>query len=516
MVEEKDTSWIRTVKLLITPPSLGDNRADVDRLIKAVGNETGSEKMDIDFSLVKELPSKLRELQYDVYVAMYKDLDTWHLIDIFSTEDAVPCYGIAMDIGSTTVVLHLVDLINGEVAYKTSFLNPQIEIGADILTRIHYSSQGNGLEKLHNMLISHLNAEISEVCDKKGISPASVLGLVAAGNTTMTHFFLGLEPRWICREPYIPVVNRPGILTARELSIEINPQAPVLLLPNAGSYFGGDLLAGIVASGMTKKDDISILVDVGTNAEVVLGNKDWLMACAGAAGPALEGGVADAGMLAAPGVIDHVEIDPGSGTFQIGTIDGIKPLGICGSGIIDLIAQLFLTEMLDMRGKFVPAKCGERFRLINDIPHLQIVAPEDSGTGEGLMLSQPDIDALIRSKAAMYTILTTITNMVNISMHDILNFYVAGTFGTYIEPSSAITIGMIPDLPLETYQPLGNSSIKGASMALLSGVVLGEIYAILDKITYIELNVNQEFMNLFSAAKFIPHTNRSLFPSVKV
>jgi uncharacterized 2Fe-2S/4Fe-4S cluster protein (DUF4445 family) len=340
--------------------------------------------------------------------------------------------------------------------------------------------------------------------------------MAVAGNTTMTHLFLGLDPYRICREPYIPVINRLEIMKAGQLGVMINPEAPVFVFPNVGSYFGGDLIAGILSSGMSHKNEVSFLIDVGTNAEVVIGNSDWMMACAGAAGPALEGGVAGMGMMAGPGVIDKVVIDPETLAFEIRTIGDLPAIGICGSGLIDLVAQLFLAGMIDLRGKFVRDRCKGRLTDIDDIRQVVVVYPEESGTGRALCLSQPDIDALIRSKAAMYTILTTISNTVNISLREIESFYVAGTFGTYIDPRSAIVIGMIPDRPLETYIPLGNTSLEGATMTLVSSRARDEVFQIRDKITYIELNVNQEFMNLYSAAKFIPHTDRSLFPSVEV
>jgi uncharacterized 2Fe-2S/4Fe-4S cluster protein (DUF4445 family) len=221
------------------------------------------------------------------------------------------------------------------------------------------------------------------------------------------------------------------------------------------------------------------------------------------------------GMMAGPGVIDKVVIDPHTAAFKIRTIDNLPPIGICGSGLIDLTAQLFLAGMIDLRGKFVARKCGDRLGDTDGIRRLVVIPSEESGIDKDLTLTQPDLDALLRSKAAMYTILTTISNALDIPFHDFARFYMAGTFGTFIDPRSAITIGMIPDLPLETYVPLGNSSLEGASMALLSAHARDEVFRIRDRITYVELNVNQEFMHLFSAAKFIPHTDRSLFPSVK-
>jgi uncharacterized 2Fe-2S/4Fe-4S cluster protein (DUF4445 family) len=306
------------------------------------------------------------------------------------------------------------------------------------------------------------------------------------------------------------------MVKARSLGIRANPNARLLIFPNIGSYFGGDLIAGILYSQIYKNDETAILVDVGTNAEVVLGNQNWLIACAGAAGPALEGGVTRMGMTAGPGVIDKISIDPDTREFDIHTIAEQPPRGICGSGVIDLAAQLYLGGMIDIRGKFVPAECRGRLSEINGLTHLTVVSADQSATGSELTISQADVDSLIRSKAAMYTILETITTSVGMTLKDLKRFYVAGTFGSFIDPLSAITIGMLPDLALDTYKSLGNSSLGGATLALTSADCLAEMDRIRDRITYLELNVNQEFMNRFSAAKFLPHTNRSLFPSVKV
>jgi uncharacterized 2Fe-2S/4Fe-4S cluster protein (DUF4445 family) len=509
-------SWIRKVVPEINPPSLEDNTADVDRLIKGMRRELEDEDVFVDLSSDAALPRLLREYEYRVEAVVFRGCGGWHLIDILPLDKNQVIYGLAVDLGTSTVVIRLLDLIRKESVAETSFPNPQIEFGTDILTRIHYASHNSGLKILQSRLRDRINKETDQLAKTHGIPTNSIMGMSASGNTTMTHLFLGLDPYWICREPYIPVRNKPDLIRSKTLGLGIHPEAPVLVFPNAGSYFGGDLIAGILASGMTQRSETSILVDVGTNAEVVIGNGDWLMACAGAAGPALEGGVADMGMMAGPGVIDQVRIDPRSGEFILSTIDNYLPVGICGSGLIDLVSELFLAGMIDIRGKYVKAKCGNRLTEIDGIKHLIIVSTENSGTAQALTLSQPDIDALMRSKAAMYTILTTITNTVNIPLVEIRRFYISGTFGSYIDPRSAITIGMLPDRPLETYIPLGNTSLEGASMALLSSQDKEKIFRIRDQITYLELNVNQEFMNLYSAAKFIPHTDRNLFPTVKV
>jgi len=256
------------------------------------------------------------------------------------------------------------------------------------------------------------------------------------------------------------------------------------------------------------------MVDVGTNAEVVLGNRNWLIACAGAAGPALEGGVTKMGMMAGPGVIDRVAFDSGSKQVQISTIDDLPPIGICGSGLIDLAAGLFLSGMLDIRGKLVPGRCNGKTWEKDGLKHFVVVSGKTSGTGTDLTISQADLDSLVRSKAAMYTILETLSESVGTALRDLSAFFVAGTFGSFINPHSAISIGMLPDLPIESYRSLGNSSLGGATRFLADSGHLEEIDRIRDSITYLELNVNQDFMNRFSAAKFLPHTNVNLFPSV--
>jgi len=493
----ENNSWIKTVIPDITPPSLNDNTADVDRLVKGIKKTLKTNEVSVDFPLVRRLPDLLVRYHYEVEAILFEDKNIWRLIDILPRQSGNTVHAIAIDLGSSTVVVRLINLTNGEIEDETSFHNPQIRIGSDILTRIHYTAQEGGLEELRLLVINRLNEEIALLAKKHSIDHGAIAAMAIAGNTTMTHLFLGLDPYRICREPYIPVINKLELMKSGELGLAINPEAPVLVFPNVGSYFGGDLIAGILSSGMSLQDEVSFLIDVGTNAEVVIGNRDWLMACAGAAGPALEGGVAGMGMMAGPGVIDQVVIDADTMEFRIRTIDSLPPVGICGSGLIDLVAQLFISGMIDLRAKFVRTRCGDRLTEIEGIKSLIVV------------------DALIRSKAAMYTILTTISNTVNISMNNIAKFYVAGTFGTYIDPKSAITIGMIPDRPIDRYVPLGSTSLEGANMALLSSKARDEIFQIRDQITYIELNVNQEFMNLFSAAKFLPHTNRSLFPTVK-
>jgi len=513
-MDNRSSPWIQTVTL--TPPSLKDNTADADRLIQTLKSRLDTPAIDIDPELLKALPTLLRTSAFKVDCIVFKEKHQWVLIGVSDANMATPITGLAIDLGTTRVVLRLLDLADGKTLAESAFDNPQDAIGPDILARIHFVEKENGLKKLNQLIIDGLNKAITKLCATQHLDPEHICALSVAGNTTMTHLFMGLDPRWLIREPYIPVVNTPGIVKAQALGLDVNPLARVFIFPNIGSYFGGDLIAGILFSGIYKKSQTCILVDVGTNAEVVLGNKNWLIACAGAAGPALEGGVTRMGMTAGPGVIDRIRVDPKTLEFKIHTIEDMPPKGICGSGVIDLAAQLFLNGMIDIRGKLVPAICGSKIKNIDGLLHLIIVPASQSATGSDLTISQADLDSLIRSKAAMYTILETLTASVGIAPEELECFYVAGTFGSFINPGSAITIGMLPDLPLDRYQPLGNSSLGGAVLALQTDKYHDRIDQIRDRITYMELNVNQDFMNRFSAAKFLPHTNPKLFPSVKV
>jgi uncharacterized 2Fe-2S/4Fe-4S cluster protein (DUF4445 family) len=495
-------------------PSLTDNTADADRLMAALRQELHTEAVAVDLDLLKRLPEAIRHWGYRVRCTVFREHGGWVLTGIDSAETPRPALGLAVDLGTTRVVLLLIDLSTGRPIAESAVDNPQIVIGPDVLARIHHAETAGGLKELNDLVITGLNGAIGALCRNSGHAPGDICILAVAGNTAMTHLFLGLEPRWMIREPYIPVVNTPGVLRAADLGIGAGPFARVLVFPNIGSYFGGDLIAGILFSGLHRRKEPALLVDVGTNAEVVLGNEHWLIGCAGAAGPALEGGVTRMGMLAGPGVIDRVTIDPGSLAFDLHTIEGETPRGICGSGVIDLAAQLFQAGMIDIRGKLVASKCGGRLKEIDGIRHLIVVTAEQSATGADLTISQADLDSLIRSKAAMYTILETLTATVGVHLNDLGTFFVAGTFGCFINPRSAITLGMLPDLPLDRYVPLGNSSLQGAAMVLTAESAFDEIGRIRDRITYLELNVNQDFMNRFSAAKFIPHTDVGRFPSV--
>ncbi len=504
--------WVAHVTL--SPPSLQDNSADCDRLCRVLQKEFEADRVDMALSVRKQLPVLLREHNFSLRCLVFKDNGRALLVHAAPGDSSTVMAGLAVDLGTTRAVIRLVNLETLQPLGETSFDNRQVAIGPDILARIHHADQPGGLGQLQQMVVEDINARANELCRASGLVPEDIHLFSMAGNTAMSHLLAGLPVHWMIREPYIPAVNRFEVIPAVELGLSAASNARVLIFPNVGSYFGGDLIAGILYTGLHQQSETAILVDVGTNAEVVLGNRDWMMACAGAAGPALEGGMSRMGTTAAPGVIDRVRIDLLTHAFDLHTIDDLPPVGICGSGVIDLAAQLFRAGMIDIRGKFRPEVCGDRLYVDNQMARLTIVPKSQSGTGSDLCISQADLDSLVRSKAAMYTILETITGTMGLALDDLQTFYVAGTFGSLINPRSAITIGMIPDLPLGRYRSMGNSSLGGATRVLIDREAMAQIEAIGERITYLELNVNQDFMNRFSAAKFIPHTDKSRFPTI--
>lgn len=507
------TPLVRAIAVAAPPPSLGDNTGDLDRLKKALAPLLAGAMPVVPYQRLGKVAERFRAAGF-TGVAIVNDMSGTPVLVDFLLRQPEVLAGMALDLGTTHLEATLLDLSTGAVLARADLENGQICFGADILTRIHHAAKSEGLAELHRAIIDSVNALAAELAGIAGLAIAGIRALSVSGNTSMVHFFLNLNPHHLCREPYIPMVNAPDPFLAGELKLAIHPAAPVWLLPSVGSYFGGDLISGVLASGLDQQPETCMLIDVGTNAEVIVGNREWLIACAGAAGPALEGGVARMGMRAGPGAIEHLRIDPASGEIRYQTIGNAKPKGLCGSGLIDLVAELYLTRQIDIRGKFRPQAAGERLIEGSEGYQFVVVEAEDSADGNPVVLGQVDLDALMRSKAAMYAILTTLTNQVGVAFADLHRIYVAGAFGRHISPRQAIVLGMLPDLPLATYEPVGNSSLAGAQRVLLESQARERSLELAGKITYIELNVNQEFMLRFSGSRFIPHTDPALFPSV--
>jgi uncharacterized 2Fe-2S/4Fe-4S cluster protein (DUF4445 family) len=512
-------SLVKLYEIETRPPSLGDNTGDLDRLAKALSRHLQDLKPIVPYNRIAPVAEAFRQSGFKGCAAVIHYPNGPQLVDFFAQAPEF-LLGMALDLGTTHLEASLLDLPSGKVLERLTTENGQLEFGTDILTRIHFAANKvglqTGLDLLHERVMASIYSLAEGLTKKVGLKPDRIMALCVSGNTTMAHFFLKQNPYHLCREPYIPVVNSPNPFAAKELGLALHPAAVVWTMPSIGSYFGGDLISGILASGLDRQKETCMLIDVGTNAEVVVGNRDWLIACAGAAGPALEGGVARMGMRAEPGAIEHCAIDPESGRITYQTIGSKPARGICGSGVIDLVAGLYLARIIDIRGKFRPGLPQAEGRLVKEDDSLAyvVVPAEESGLDEPILLSQVDIDALMRSKAAMYSILTTITNQVGVSFHDLHRIYVAGAFGRHISPRQAIVLGMLPDLPLEVYRPLGNSSLAGAELMLTDDYVRDRCSKVVAKVTYVELNVNQEFMSRFSGSRFIPHTDHTLFPSV--
>ncbi|MFH1217154.1 MAG: ASKHA domain-containing protein [Pseudomonadota bacterium] len=507
--------FVYTIDIEAPPPSLQDNTGDIDRLRRALRAATGH-SFQVPFDCMGDIAAAFRRSGFQG-AAVVCDLPECPVLVDFLPEKPAVLPAVALDLGTTHLEASLINLVDGgKVLAGGNRENSQIEFGADILSRIHFAAKDGGLMMLHETIIETINGLTRELAEKAGVGCGEIRALSVSGNTTMVHLFLNLNPHHLIREPYTPLFNSVDPVPAKEVGIAIHPAARVWIMPSIGSYFGGDLISGILASDMDRQAETSMLIDVGTNAEVVIGNSEWLIACAGAAGPALEGGVARMGMRAGPGAIEHVTIDPETLALRYRTIDGGRPCGICGSGIIDLVASFYLARIIDIRGKFKKDRCPGRMIETGEGLGFVVAPADESANNEPVVISQVDLDAMMRSKAAMYSILTTLINQVGFDFADLHRIFVAGAFGRHIDPRQAITLGMLPDLPLSVFQPIGNSSLAGAELVLLDRKSRERCRSVMAKITYLELNVNQEFMIRFSGSRFIPHTDTALFPSVPV
>jgi len=508
-----DGAIVRKIPLDLRHPTGADHAADLDRVLRGL-EECGLSGVQTPLPVVAALPKLLRAAGFRV-VATVALVPVPTLLRVEPAGAPSRNLGLAVDLGSTNIVGALIDLGTGETLGESSVLNPQVAHGEDILARTHLCLQHGGLERLQKLAVAAINDIASQLVLAAGGAAEDICAICVAGNTTMAHFLLGLDPYHLCRAPYVPVANRFPIVRAAELGLGVNPAAPVIVLPNVGSYVGGDALAGVLVSGMQTRERVSLLVDIGTNAEIVVGNREFLLVGAGSAGPGLEGGVVRHGMRAAPGAIERIAIDPRTLRPAYQVIGGGVPRGICGSGLIDLMAELFTSGVVDGRGKFVLPSPSPRVVVRDGFPCFVVVEAAETAGGAEILFAQADMDNLMLSKAAMYTMLTVMTEAAGVAFDELERFFIAGAFGAYVAADKAVSIGMVPDIPLERFQLLGNSSLEGAKRVLLSGAALEEIEQIGRTMTYVEMNESREFMNGFMAARFLPHTDLGLFPSVR-
>ncbi|MBI5195350.1 MAG: DUF4445 domain-containing protein [Nitrospirae bacterium] len=497
------------IVLHLPAPSLDDNISDLERLKRELVSK-GLGCLRVPFRFLTGLAEKVRKSNWEITLSVIYSENCNEITNIFPGDKKSRQYGIAIDIGTTTLVVYLVNLNNGDVIDIASTYNSQINYGDDVITRIVYASEHNGLRHLNHTVISDINAMLALLRKNHHINIKSIDNVVAAGNTTMTHLFLGLDPGAIREEPYIPTANVFPLSFAGELGIKINPDTPVYTFPCVASYVGGDIAAGVLASRLHKKNELCLFLDIGTNGEIVLGNSEFLVAAACSAGPCFEGSGIKHGMRATEGAIEDVVMDRKTLEPEIKIIGGTAPIGICGSGMIDLAAEMFLTGILNQKGKLQKG-ISQRVREAED--GAEFVLYQENG--RDLVLTEPDIENIIRAKAAIYAGCSILLKEVGFTFNDVRKVYIAGGFGKFLDINKAIILGMLPDISREKFEFLGNTSITGAYLCMLSRRMREEAEEIARKMTYLELSVSRSFMDEYVSGLFIPHTNMEAFPSVK-
>ena len=493
----------------LDPPSLVDSLGDLERLARYLDIDAG--QLGLPLSVLRELPSTLRSSGWKVSVVRdAADLGG----SIVSITSGKGCnFGAALDIGTTTVVLSLIDLLTGRTLATASEYNRQSRAGDDVISRIAQAEEG-GLEELQDLVIQTINHLIMEVraSASKLVGQCDITAMSVTGNTTMMHLFLGLDPSHIRYDPYIPVTNMPPLVRAKDLGLGINPNAPIYCVPGRASFVGGDIIADVISSGMHKRDELALLIDVGTNGEVALGNNDFLVSCSTSAGPAFEGGEVACGMRAMAGAIERISISERL-DIKAKVIGGRAPLGICGSGLIDLVAQMFLRGIIDKKGR-IQDIASKRIRRTDEGGEF-VVFQEDRGKGKQIVITDSDLANIIRTKAAVYAGCSVLLKALENVFEDLDRVYIAGGFGNYIDVENAILIGLLPDLPRERFRFIGNAALAGAVQTLLSEPKRREARQVYEAMTYLELTNSQLFFDEFSSASFLPHTDIARFESVQ-
>ena len=504
----------RSILVSMSEPTLDDTMPDVERFTWAVQDALGVEKVEVPFAVMVKLASTLRAHNWTVCVKGHLLGNTFQCMEICAPEDN-KIVGCAIDIGTTTVTMVLVDLENGKILAKGSSGNGQIRYGADVINRIIQQGKEGGKKKLQDAIIKEtLNPIIATLCRTAGISARSILQLCVAANTTMNHLFVGVDAEPVRMEPYIPSFFSWEGLLAGDLKLPANPLAPVIIAPNIGSYVGGDITAGTLAAGLWDKDEMSLFIDLGTNGELVFGNRDFLISCACSAGPAFEGGDISCGMRATDGAVEACVIDKDSMEPTLTVVGELsqKVVGICGSGIIDIIAELYRCGIINAKGLFV----REGRRVLRDqhgMGRYVLAFPEESETGREISINEVDIDNFIRAKGAIFSAIDTMLSSVDMPVEIIAHVYVAGGIGSGINMKNAVSIGMLPDVELEKYSYIGNSSLTGAYAMVLGDAANAKCHEIGANMTYLELSTYPGYMDSFVAACFIPHTDSRLFPN---
>lgn len=496
--------------LHLKEPTLEENNSDLNRLLMTLRKEKGVEGR-ASLKFLQDLPEILRRAEWHVDVTLARA--DGRLLKV-SPAGTGRCFGLAVDLGTTTVVVSLLDLLNGRRIGRNGNYNRQAIYGDDVISRvIHATGQPGGLEELRQAALTTISEITSSLLNKYGIAPAEVTVAAVAGNTIMSHLLLGVNPKYIRLQPYIPAANEWPDLTAGEIGLPINPLAPVYVFPSVASYVGGDIVAGVLFTRLAMEENLTLFIDIGTNGEMVLGNKDWLISCACSAGPAFEGSGITCGMRAMEGAIEGVNIDPQTFEVELDIIGDVRPAGLCGSGLIDCLAKLRRTGLIDRTGNFQEA-VTPRLRSTDEGYEFVLAWGAESSHGKDIVITSADIKNLIRSKGAVFAGIQSLLKTVSLELEAIDKIIIAGGFGNYLSIPNAVEIGLLPDLPAEKYVFAGNTSLKGAELVLLSRQAWTDALELARKMTYLELSVGNLFMEEFVSALFLPHTQLELFPSV--
>ncbi|MBI2851754.1 MAG: DUF4445 domain-containing protein [Chloroflexi bacterium] len=503
---------VKKVYLELPHPTMSDNVSDIDRIVRELEKQLTFSSFDMPLGCLQDLANKLREHDWKVTATVARHNATGRILQIEGGDTTARSYGLAVDVGTTTVVAQLVNLKTGAVLGVEANHNLQARYGEDVISRMIYACGKGSPHLLQSAIVTNINTLTRALVKEHGIETRDILALVAAGNTTMTHFLLGLTPCSIRLEPYVPTATVYPQALAKDIGININPEGIVEVLPSVASYIGGDTVAGVLACGMGNQSEIKCLIDCGTNAEIVVGNNEWLVTCSASAGPAFEGGGTRFGMRASLGAIEKVEINGGRVNYQ--TIGNAKPRGICGSGIIDCIYELARNRIIGQDGKFELSMSDPRITTEDGIPQYILAFPEESESGKAITITETDIANIIKSKGAVFAALKSLMDYVGLKFTQLDTVYLAGGFGSSLNTRKGVAIGLLPDIDPARIKFIGNSSVTGARMALLSGPAFEATRHIARRMTNIELSNYVPFMNEFIAALFLPHTDGKLFPSV--
>jgi uncharacterized 2Fe-2S/4Fe-4S cluster protein (DUF4445 family) len=507
-----------TVKwlLAVPPPLPGDGLSDIDRVSASIQSQWGKKEVCFPLSVIRDVASAIRKEGGQATVTLIDEAPRLNVVGIEPGDTTTRHYGIAVDVGTTTIAVELVQLHEAKIVEVATDYNDQIECGLDVISRINYASRPQRLKELREKALATVNRLVRRVCEDSGLKPQEISTAVVSGNTVMTHLLLGLDPEYIRLEPYVPTLYRAPGIPASDIGIDINRESWVRISPSVGSYVGGDITSGVLCTDLAAdREEVSLFIDIGTNGEIVVGNKDFLMTCACSAGPAFEGGGIECGMRASLGAIERVSVDSRTGEPSWTAIGGGKPRGICGSGMVSLIAGLFLSGWLDASGKLERGRPCERVIVDGRRASYILANAEETEPGKPISVSEIDIANILRAKAAIYSACDLMLSRLGVEPSTLSNVYVAGGFGRFLDIEKAIAIGMIPDLPLEKYHYIGNASLMGSYMVLVSQDFMRRQDEIASRMTYVDLSAMSDYMDRYSAALFLPHTDTELFPSVR-